>query len=77
LAREGQVIVCENEEANWLPFRRLGFVNGIGGADGSKKQCREVFYVRRSRPAKINTPPKAETKASALPRPAKHHRTKS
>lgn len=49
MARQGQVIVCENSDANWLPFKLLGFVNGVGGSKGSKKQSREAFYVRRSR----------------------------
>lgn len=28
-ARRGQVIVCENEGANWLPFERMTVVNGV------------------------------------------------
>lgn len=38
-AMPGQVIVCENEGATWLPFRKFGtFRRGMNGA-GSREVC--------------------------------------
>lgn len=38
--RLGQVIVCENEGADWLPFRFLGRINAMAGTS------REVIYTQ-------------------------------
>lgn len=45
-AREGQVIVCENEGADWLPFRPLG------GVKTTRKDARsrEAVYINNSKP---------------------------
>lgn len=39
--RKGQVIVCEDESATWLPFRFLTTVRGFGN-----KQSKECVYIR-------------------------------
>lgn len=48
--RKGQVIVCENEGATWLPFTEIGAVKTTRAGIRSK----EVFWVRSSKP---NTAP--------------------
>lgn len=39
--RKGQVIVCEQEGASWLPFKELGTVKAA-----SKKYSREVVWIK-------------------------------
>ena len=39
--REGQVIVCEREDAEWLPFKPLTKLAGIG-----KRSISEGIYVQ-------------------------------
>jgi site-specific DNA-adenine methylase len=41
LARRGQVIVCENAGAAWLPFRELGEVK----TTRSKRKSKEVYWL--------------------------------
>jgi hypothetical protein len=41
LARPGQVIVCENEGASWLPFRHLGSFKTTRNG----RQSKEVFWL--------------------------------
>lgn len=43
LNRKGQVIVCENGNANWLPFKELYEVNGTPGK-GRPSKNRELMY---------------------------------
>lgn len=42
-SRLGQVIVCENQEADWLPFRPL--VTGFGGRARGNKDKTEVVWT--------------------------------
>jgi len=43
--RTGQVIVCENEGAGWLPFEPFRTVKGLEGTRGGKKS-KEVVWTR-------------------------------
>lgn len=45
LSRKGQIIVCENEGANWLPFETLGTVQGTKGKN-RKGVSKEVIFTR-------------------------------
>jgi site-specific DNA-adenine methylase len=40
--RNGQVIVCENNKANWLPFERLSKLNGM------VKQTIETIWIKEN-----------------------------
>jgi len=42
--RQGQVIVCEMEGANWLPFSEFRTAKSTEGKRG-KKQCKEVIWT--------------------------------
>ncbi len=44
LARQGQVIVCEHNSANWLPFKRLSHLP----SQGQKYANMELIYFRRT-----------------------------
>lgn len=44
-AREGQVIVCENDGADWLPFRPFKTIKGMEGARRSGKSV-EVVWMK-------------------------------
>lgn len=41
-SRRGQVIVCENEDATWLPFERIATTNTLRSGTGS----REVVWLK-------------------------------
>ena len=43
-SRKGQVIVCENEGATWLPFEPFRVVKGTGGK-GRSGVSREVIWL--------------------------------
>lgn len=44
--REGQVIVCENEGASWLPFSFLRKVNVSAGPDKTADKSAEALYYQ-------------------------------
>lgn len=44
-SRKGQTIVCENEGADWLPFRYHGTQHGAAAEDGSRKRSVEVIWT--------------------------------
>jgi site-specific DNA-adenine methylase len=44
MSRRGQVIVCENEGADWLPFRQLATVRGCVRS-GKEMASREVIWT--------------------------------
>jgi|SRR5580698_10202290 site-specific DNA-adenine methylase len=46
--REGQIIVCENEGADWLPFRNFVKVRGIKSHKMELIYTREKFYYQQS-----------------------------
>ena len=48
-SRSGQVIVCENEGAEWLPFRPFRTIKGLEGRRGGKKSV-EVIWTNDERP---------------------------
>ncbi len=45
--RQGQVIVCENGDADWLPFRKLGVKVNNGGLNGAKRKA-ELIWTNTS-----------------------------
>jgi hypothetical protein len=45
-SRQGQVIVCEADDADWLPFEPLAEIDGIEGRQKAKRARMEVFYHR-------------------------------
>lgn len=47
LSRNGQVIVCEQEGADWLPFKYLGTFKANEGSR-SKKRTKEVIWCQRT-----------------------------
>lgn len=49
--RPGQVIVCENDGADWLPFSPLGSFKTLNRRDGSRSYSREVVYLSGGEPA--------------------------
>jgi len=46
VGRFGQVIVCENDGANWLNFDRLCDINSTFIVDGERKKSSEVVYYQ-------------------------------
>jgi site-specific DNA-adenine methylase len=42
-SRKGQVIVCENEGATWLPFRPFRTIKGLEGRRGGKKSVEVIW----------------------------------
>lgn len=44
-ARRGQVIVCENEGATWLPFERLCTIAGTAKRGAARKKSVEVIWT--------------------------------
>jgi hypothetical protein len=48
-SRSGQVIVCENAGANWLPFRPFRTIKGLEGRRGGKKSV-EVIWTNEEHP---------------------------
>ncbi len=48
-SRPGQVIVCENSGASWLPFRELAAVK----TTRANRKSREVVWLRRSKPTDV------------------------
>jgi hypothetical protein len=42
--RRGQVIVCEQEGADWLPFQYLGTFRSLDGKHGKKKTTEAMWY---------------------------------
>lgn len=53
LTRKGQVIVCENVGADWLPFRPLKYTNagtiGRGLDEGKPRSSHEAIYTQNDR----------------------------
>ena len=47
-SRTGQVIVCENAGAEWLPFRTFRTIKGLEGRRGGKKSV-EVIWTNNER----------------------------
>jgi hypothetical protein len=46
--REGQVIVCEQSPASWLPFSPLKSISGVGRrSDGSQSRSTEVIWCNQ------------------------------
>lgn len=48
LARTGQLIVCEADEADWLPFRPLVTIDGTEGRQKAHRARMETVYVREA-----------------------------
>jgi hypothetical protein len=48
-SRSGQVIVCENAGAEWLPFQSFRTIKGLEGPRGGKKSV-EVVWTNDERP---------------------------
>jgi hypothetical protein len=48
-SRSGQVIVCENEGARWLPFQPFRTIKGLEGKRGGKRS-EEVIWTNGERP---------------------------
>ncbi len=44
MTRQGQLIVCENEGADWLPFRPLATIKAAAGKQKSSISSLEVIY---------------------------------
>ena len=44
--REGQVIVCENEGADWLPFEFFANFSSTPGKQKKKKKSAEVIWIK-------------------------------
>lgn len=44
--RHGQVIVCENEGAQWLPFEPFCFAKANESKTGGKRSAEAMFYLR-------------------------------
>lgn len=43
-ARRGQLIVCEADDATWLPFRSLASIDGTEGRQKTSRARRELIY---------------------------------
>ena len=44
LSREGQVIVCENTGATWLPFSHFADTKSLEGKHGKAKSAEAIYY---------------------------------
>jgi hypothetical protein len=47
-SRSGQVIVCENAGAEWLPFQPFRTIKGLEGRRGGKKSVEVVWTGERT-----------------------------
>jgi hypothetical protein len=63
-SRSGQVMVCENKGANWLPFRPFRTIKGLEGRRGGKKSV-EVIWTNDESPMGI-WQPSSQTGALSL-----------
>jgi hypothetical protein len=52
-SRSGQTIVCENEGAQWLPFRPFRTIKGLEGLRGGKKSV-EVIWTNDECPGETS-----------------------
>jgi len=43
--RRGQVIVCENEGATWLPFAPFWEIKACGGSGRTSRSAEAIFYM--------------------------------
>lgn len=49
-SRQGQVIVCEGGEANWLPFRKFLSTKNASGSHKKDKVSKEVVWTKCDKP---------------------------
>ncbi len=67
--RRGRVIVCEQEGADWLPFRPFGHVKPTAGANRSGRNV-EVVWTREDALVSPPVTTRPEVSPSATPAPA-------
>jgi site-specific DNA-adenine methylase len=63
-SRNGQVIVCENTGADWLPFRAFRTIKGLEGKRGGKKSV-EVIWTNDELPTSTGREPRCYTPMEA------------